>query len=223
MSFENAFGRSIDFWNLGSQNIHVGHTDQIMIGSNYTTGRVSFDIEAYYKKRYNLLEQALLDPRFDEANIVPQQISSENYQIFRGNGQTLGLDFLLSYTFPKYSGWISYTLSKSTINFEETEFDYGTVDQGEKVNHIYKFKNTGSEPLIISNAKGSCGCTVPSWPKEPIPVGGTGEIAVQFDSKGKKGNQSKRVTLTANTDPAQTFLTIKGVVNAPEGEAPAMK
>ena len=111
----------------------------------------------------------------------------------------------------------------TTINFEETEFDYGTVDQGEKVNHIYKFKNTGSEPLIISNAKGSCGCTVPSWPKEPIPVGGTGEIAVQFDSKGKKGNQSKRVTLTANTDPAQTFLTIKGVVNAPEGEAPAMK
>jgi len=98
-----------------------------------------------------------------------------------------------------------------------------TVDQGEKVNHVYKFKNTGNEPLIISNAKGSCGCTVPSWPKEPIPVGGTGEIAVQFDSKGKKGNQSKRVTLTANTDPAQTFLTIKGVVNAPEGDAAAKK
>ena len=105
----------------------------------------------------------------------------------------------------------------TTMTFEETEFDYGIIDQGEKATHVYKFKNTGNEPLIISNAKGSCGCTVPSWPKEPIPVGGTGEIEVSFDSKGKKGKQSKRVTITANTDPVQTFLTIKGEVNAPEG------
>ena len=111
----------------------------------------------------------------------------------------------------------------TTIKFAETEFDFGTVDQGEKVNHVYKFSNTGNEPLIISNAKGSCGCTVPSWPKEPIPVGGSGEIQVQFDSKGKKNVQSKKVTITANTDPAQTFLTIKGEVNAPEGEAAAPK
>lgn len=109
----------------------------------------------------------------------------------------------------------------TTMAFAETEFDYGVVDQGEKVNHIYKFTNTGNEPLIISNAKGSCGCTVPSWPKEPIPVGGTGEIQVQFDSKGKKGKQSKRVTITANTEPAQSFLTIKGEVKAPEGDAAA--
>jgi len=109
----------------------------------------------------------------------------------------------------------------TTLKFEETEFDFGTVDQGEKVNHVYKFANTGNEPLIISNAKGSCGCTVPSWPKEPIPVGGTGEIQVQFDSKGKKNKQSKRVTITSNTDPAQTFLTIKGEVNAPEAGAAA--
>jgi hypothetical protein len=111
----------------------------------------------------------------------------------------------------------------TTIKFEETEFDFGTVDQGEKVTHVYKFSNTGNEPLIISNAKGSCGCTVPSWPKEPIPVGGSGEIQVQFDSKGKKNKQSKKVTLTANTDPAQTFLTIKGEVNAPEAAAAANK
>jgi hypothetical protein len=101
----------------------------------------------------------------------------------------------------------------TTLEFEETEFDFGTINAGEKVNHVYKFKNTGNEPLVISNAKGSCGCTIPSWSKEPIPVGGTGEIAVQFDSKGKKNKQSKRVTITANTDPAQTFLTIKGEVN----------
>jgi Protein of unknown function (DUF1573) len=110
----------------------------------------------------------------------------------------------------------------TSMQFEELEFDFGTVKAGEKVGHKYKFKNTGKEPLIISNAKGSCGCTVPSWPKEPIPVGGTGEIEVQFDSKGKKDAQSKRVTITANTDPAQTFLTIKGNVTPdPADEAAA--
>lgn len=110
----------------------------------------------------------------------------------------------------------------TVMTFEETEFDFGTINAGEKVHHTYKFKNTGSEPLIISNAKGSCGCTVPSWPKEPIPVGGTGTIEVAFDSKGKKGSESKRVTITANTDPVQTFLTIKGeVIGAPEGSTPS--
>ncbi len=108
----------------------------------------------------------------------------------------------------------------TTMSFDKLEFDYGVIDAGEKVNHKYKFTNSGSEPLIISNAKGSCGCTVPNWPKEPIPPGGTGEIDVVFDSKGKKGKQSKRVTITANTNPAQTFLTIKGEVT-PDPNAPA--
>ncbi len=111
----------------------------------------------------------------------------------------------------------------TTVEFSETEFDFGTIDSGEKVNHVYKFTNTGSEPLIISNAKGSCGCTVPSWPKEPIAPGATGEIAVQFDSKNKSGKQSKRVTITANTDPVQTFLTIKGEVTKVDAAAPAAK
>ncbi len=107
----------------------------------------------------------------------------------------------------------------TVMTFEETEFDFGIVDAGESVRHVYKFKNTGSEPLIISNAKGSCGCTVPSWPKEPIPVGGTGEIEVAFDTKGKKDKQSKRVTITANTDPPQSFLTIKGEIRGAAGDA----
>ncbi len=109
----------------------------------------------------------------------------------------------------------------TTVTFPETEFDFGEVMEGEKVTHVYKFTNTGNEPLIISNAKGSCGCTVPQWPKEPIAPGAEGEIKVQFDSKGKGkvgGNaQSKRVTITANTDPVNTYLTIKGTVNKEEG------
>lgn len=100
----------------------------------------------------------------------------------------------------------------TSITFEETEFNYGKVKDGEKVRHEYKFTNTGKEPLIITNAKGSCGCTVPEWPKEPIAVGGTGKILVEFDSKGKTGPQTKNVTVTANTDPPQTIIYIKGEV-----------
>lgn len=105
----------------------------------------------------------------------------------------------------------------TTLNFEETEFDFGTVEMGEKVEHIYKFKNTGDEPLTISNAKGSCGCTVPQWPKEPISPGESGEILVIFDTKNKPNKQTKTVTITANTEPAQSFLKITGFV---EGELP---
>jgi hypothetical protein len=109
----------------------------------------------------------------------------------------------------------------TTIKFDKNEFDYGTIQEGDVVEHVYSFTNTGTEPLIISNAKGSCGCTVPQWPKEPIAPGADGEIKVKFDSKGKGkvggGNQSKRVTITSNTDPVNTYLTIKGVVEKPEG------
>lgn len=100
----------------------------------------------------------------------------------------------------------------TTIEYAESEYNFGKVKEGEVVKHVYKFKNTGSENLVISNAKGSCGCTVPNWPKEPIAPGGTGSIEVSFDSKGKTNLQEKRVTVTANTNPAQTFLTIKGEV-----------
>ncbi|MEO1261957.1 MAG: DUF1573 domain-containing protein [Bacteroidota bacterium] len=102
----------------------------------------------------------------------------------------------------------------TAVTFAETEFNFGTVKAGEKVQHVYKFTNTGNEPLVISNAKGSCGCTVPKWPKEPIGVGEEGEILVEFDSKGKSGNQTKTVTITANTDPPQTLIQIKGQVEA---------
>lgn len=105
----------------------------------------------------------------------------------------------------------------TTVKFTEESYDFGEVMDGEKVVHVYKFKNTGKEPLVISDAKSTCGCTVPDWPREPIPVGGSGEIKVQYDSKnkGRVGGATitKKVTITANTDPQQTYLTIKGKVN----------
>ncbi len=107
----------------------------------------------------------------------------------------------------------------TTIKYENEKYNFGVVDEGEIVKHVYKFTNTGSEPLIISNAKGSCGCTVPTWPKEPIPPGGAGEIKVEFNSKGKPGPQSKRVTVTANTNPTETYLEILGEVKGKEQPA----
>lgn len=107
----------------------------------------------------------------------------------------------------------------TTMTFEEQRFDFGEVTEGEVVAHTYKFKNTGSEPLIISRAKGSCGCTVPKYTTDPVPPGGEGEMVVEFNTRGKKGRKSQKVTITANTNPPQTFIYIEGKVNPKEGAA----
>ena len=102
----------------------------------------------------------------------------------------------------------------TTMAFAEETFNFGTVTEGEMVTHTYSFTNTGDNPLIISDAKGSCGCTVPSKPTAPIPPGETGEITVQFNSNNKKGDRNQKVTITANTNPPQTFIYLQGTVEA---------
>lgn len=117
---------------------------------------------------------------------------------------------------------VSNDIPKTTIEFNEMEHHFGTIDEGDKVETIFMFTNTGSEDLILEKCKGSCGCTVPQCPKEPIPPGGTGEIKVVFNSKGKKNHQEKRVTVTANTENPQTVLKIiADVTPAPEEEGAA--
>ena len=101
------------------------------------------------------------------------------------------------------------------ITFENETHDYGTIKQGADGTCEFKFKNTGKEPLIISNAKGSCGCTVPTWPKEPIMKGQTGSIKVHYDTK-RVGAFTKTVTLNSNAKSDTKVLTIKGVVEASE-------
>ena len=108
----------------------------------------------------------------------------------------------------------------TSISFDEMEHHFGTIDEGDKVTHIFTFKNTGSEPLILEKCKGSCGCTVPTCPKEPIMPGQSSEIKVVFNSRGKKNHQEKRVTITANTEPIQTVLKIIADVT-PDPEAAA--
>ena len=108
------------------------------------------------------------------------------------------------------------TETNAQMEFEEVEWNFGEITQGESVKYAFKFTNTGSDPLIITSAKGSCGCTVPEWPREPIAPGDNGVIDVKFNSKGKKGKQNKRVTLITNMVPSQKILTVKGQVNIKE-------
>lgn len=89
-------------------------------------------------------------------------------------------------------------MPKTTISFDDTKHNFGTITEGEKVKHAYKFKNTGNNPLLISNAVASCGCTVPSYPKQPIPPGGEGEIVVEFNSTNRAGQQKKNVMIYSN-------------------------
>jgi len=102
------------------------------------------------------------------------------------------------------------------FQFETTDHDFGTINQGDVVEYTYKFKNTGDAPLIIQGAQGSCGCTVPNWTKEPIPAGGSGVVTAKFDSHGKQGAQHKTVTVTSNTWPKQTVLHFEVHVNVKE-------
>ncbi len=96
--------------------------------------------------------------------------------------------------------------------FADEAHDFGEINEGEKAEYDFAFTNTGDAPLIISNAKGSCGCTVPQWPREPIAPGETGMIHVVFDSTGKPGQQTKQVTLNANTVPNTKVLSISAQV-----------
>lgn len=119
---------------------------------------------------------------------------------------------------PNASGQASQNRAKTSLKFDKVEHDFGTIKQGDSVECVFKVTNTGNEPLVLENAQGSCGCTVPDYPKDPIAPGDTRDIKVKFNSAGKKDSQSKTVTITANTEPIQSVLTIKSFVKAEEGK-----
>lgn len=98
------------------------------------------------------------------------------------------------------------------FKFEHELWDFGKINEGEEVKHVYRFTNVGNEDMVISKVTATCGCTIPRWNREPIPPGGEGEIEVKFNSKNKPGNQSKSVTITANTVPPTTMLHFKATV-----------
>ena len=113
---------------------------------------------------------------------------------------------------------VGQKLPKTSIKFNSDMHEFGNVEVNSENKYSFSFTNSGNEPLKISNAKGSCGCTVPNWPKEPILPGESGKIDVVFrPSKGQAGSkQTKTVTVSANTTPENTILKITAFVNKAE-------
>ncbi|GAA4272790.1 DUF1573 domain-containing protein [Aquimarina gracilis] len=98
------------------------------------------------------------------------------------------------------------------MSFSETTYNFGTINEGDVVEHEFLFKNTGEAPLVIISAKGSCGCTVPKWSTEPIQPGESGSLLVRFNSSGKPNMQTKQITITTNTEKGKEILKVKANV-----------
>ena len=132
--------------------------------------------------------------------VLASACTNPSDQIEATDSNSLGVDAVDSGKLPVFS-------------FSEEEFDFGLIQEGEVVTHDFKFTNTGDVPLVISAAQGSCGCTVPEYPRTPIAPGAEGVIHVSFDSNKRGGKQEKTVTLTANTVPNVHVLKITANVN----------
>lgn len=105
------------------------------------------------------------------------------------------------------------TINVAKMQFDEVLYDFGETRRGEVVEHTYRFRNVGRIPLVISNARSTCGCTVPRWPEQPVQPGDGGEIVVRFDTKDQEENyQNKPIEITANTYPSKTELRLIGRV-----------
>ena len=131
------------------------------------------------------------------------------------------------FTFFALNAQPSASLTKSDkngaeITFESLIHDYGTVQKGADGNCEFKFTNTGKEPLILSDVKTSCGCTVPSWTKEPVLPGKTGVIKINYTKMGNPGPISKQITVFSNAKTETVVLNIKGSVvgNTPKEITP---
>lgn len=106
------------------------------------------------------------------------------------------------------AGLYAQTGNAPEFSFEESKHDFGDITQGDLVEHIFEFTNVGEAPLIISNVITTCGCTAPTWPKDPVKPGEKGKIKIAFNSSGKIGRQNKVVTIISNTSNQKDRLFI---------------
>jgi hypothetical protein len=107
----------------------------------------------------------------------------------------------------------------AVFKFDVEEVNFGTITQGDTVHKSFAFMNAGKQPLIITEAHGSCGCTQPKFAKDPIKKGEKSTIEVTFNSTGKMGVQDKTITITSNAKGGQKVLHLKGTVEAPKTPA----
>jgi len=116
--------------------------------------------------------------------------------------------FVIFYAVAQEKAETEETKAGPRITFKEATFDFGDIHQGDKVEHTFVFENSGTEPLIITNVQTTCGCTVPKWPREPIPPGQEGRIVVHFDSANKSNKVNKVVKIISNAVTPLNQVTI---------------
>ena len=156
---------------------------------------------------YNTVQISNLDTKIDEKVFIQPATTPAKVNLSAGNATAPN-------PMPQSNAQQQPNMPKTSIRFDKELHDFGEVDANTDNPYSFTFTNTGKEPLLITNAKGSCGCTVPSWPKDPIMPGQKGQIDVVFrPSKGQAGKpQEKTVTVTANTEPVNTVVRIKAKV-----------
>lgn len=106
------------------------------------------------------------------------------------------------------------SLGAPIIEFDQKEYDFGTVTEGEKVQGVFKVTNSGKVDLIITSVKPSCGCTTPAYTKDAIAPGASGEIKFEFNSANRVGKQNKSITVKSNAEKNTEVIRIKGTVTA---------
>ncbi len=115
----------------------------------------------------------------------------------------------------------TFANAQGVIKFKNEGHDFGKIEEGVQATHTFEFTNTGTAPVVISNAQASCGCTTPDWTKDPVMPGKTGKVTASFNSQGRPGNFSKTVTVISNSETPQIVLSIKGEVNQKAAEKAA--
>lgn len=127
--------------------------------------------------------------------------------------------FMIFNALAQESATAQETQSGPVMTFEETKFEFGDIHQGDKVEHVFAFENTGNEPLIITNVQVTCGCTASDWPKDPIAPGQESSITISFNSAGKLGMQNKVITIVSNaTNPNNRLTITTNVLPKKEGD-----
>lgn len=137
------------------------------------------------------------------------QAGDSPFQATPVDGEITNADLIRN---PVTADGLEDTVNVAKMSFAEPDFNFGTVATGTEVTNDFAFTNTGKVPLLIADARSTCGCTVPDWPRTPIAPGDSGVISVVFDTKNKVGRQAKPITITANTYPVATRLRLMGVV-----------
>lgn len=137
-------------------------------------------------------------------------VAEEEFQSTAVDGVITNADLIRS---PVSADGLVDTVNVAKMTFTEVDYNFGKVTAGDVVEKEFSFVNTGKIPLLITDARSTCGCTVPEWPKQLIQPGESGVISVVFDTKNKSGDQVKPITITANTYPVATSLRLIGQVD----------